>query len=128
MWVSKNREAEPVLNWCDAGRCLIIYGLVGDHAKVMRKKISMISTLIALFISWLLPVWTIIENQRSPSYESALGVVYGMGIGLAIHILVVIIWCITNRKNLNTTQLVILFISVLLMFSGVAINHKVAGT
>jgi hypothetical protein len=51
-----------------------------------------------------------------------------MGIGLAIHILVVIIWCITNRKNLNTTQLVILFISVLLMFSGVAINHKVAGT
>jgi hypothetical protein len=70
-----------------------------------------------LFISWALPVWSVIENQLSRSYESALGVAYGMGIGLGIHIISIIVWCIIHRKKINTAPLVILFISLLLMFA-----------
>lgn len=95
----------------------------------MSNRASILSTLIALVISWLLPAWAIINNRLAPSYESALGVAYAMAIGLAVHIVVVIVWCIIHRRNIRIAQLVVLFISILLMLILITsdiIQHGVA--
>jgi hypothetical protein len=71
---------------------------------------------IVLSIAWLLPVVSMINNRLSPGIDTALGVAYGFLAGLAVHIIAAVIWIILYKGKPGTTQAVVVFGSILIMF------------
>ena len=68
--------------------------------------------LLVMFLAWALPVYSIVHNQLSPSYESALSVAYGFVIGCIIHLLLLVLWLLIRRAKVQTLELVVLLASL----------------
>ena len=77
----------------------------------MKKNFVVFGLFFAIFISWVLPIFSLINNRLHPSYESALGVAYGFLIGLIIHFLMLLVWLAIRRSKLKPLELIILLVS-----------------
>lgn len=74
-----------------------------------------IALVLALAVSWALPILSVIYNQRNPSYESALGVAYGFLFGCIVHVVVVLIWIAVRRFGMEQIEWIALLASLAIM-------------
>ena len=81
----------------------------------MKGNMVNIALIIAIVISWALPVWAVLNNQLHPSYESALGVAYGFLLGFVVHIVVLLIWVIVRRSAMGSVEWIALLVSLAIM-------------
>lgn len=81
----------------------------------MKKHRTIYGFLLTLLISWALPIYAVIYNRTYPSYESALGVAYGFGLGCVIHFVTLFLWVALRRSRLQTLEWVTLLASFGLM-------------
>jgi hypothetical protein len=73
------------------------------------------SCALILILSWALPLATLIDHYLNRSFESALGVAYGLTIGCAVHGLLLMIWLIIRRSNVRALELTVLISSLALL-------------
>ena len=70
---------------------------------------------IIILLSWSLPLYMILNNRLSPSFETALAVAYGFLLGCVIHFLLIILWVAIRRTKLQRTETIVLLSSLLIM-------------
>lgn len=78
---------------------------------------------LILILSWGLPLFGLINNRLYPSYGSALGVAYALGIGCLIHVVLFVGWLIYRRSNCNVTELAVLFSSTSFLIALTSIGN-----
>lgn len=81
----------------------------------MNKFSVLLSPWIILFLSWAVPLYSLIYNRIYPSYGSALGVAYGFIIGCVIHSFLLIAWLLIRQSKIQTFELIILVISLIIL-------------
>ena len=81
----------------------------------MKNRIVFFSLLLALLMSWGFPLFGFISNQITPNYATALGVAYGLFIGIIVHLIVLIVWLAIRRSKLRKAEFIVLLLSFFIM-------------
>lgn len=81
----------------------------------MKNSTAFFSLLLALLLSWGFPLYGFIANQINPNYATALGVAYGLFIGIFIHLLVLIVWLAIRRAKIHKAEFITLLLSFIIM-------------
>jgi len=74
-----------------------------------------ISVVIVLIISWGLPLFAIVNNWLYPSYSNSLGVAYSFLFGCIIHLISMGIWFFIRCSRIETSQVIGLVASFILI-------------
>jgi hypothetical protein len=81
----------------------------------MKVNMVNIALILAIALSWAMPVWAVVNNQIKPDYASALGVAYGFLIGCVVHIVVGLIWIAVRRSAMEPVEWIALLVSLGIM-------------